>query len=68
MRGVHIFATFFDDFQKLRCFQGESFGVVKILLREGVFRVLRVHGLPEESALSCFWTQGTPRERPKFAR
>ena len=58
MRRIHIFTTFFDDFQKLRFFQGEALGAVHIVLREGVFRILRVHGPPRRACSLFFWGPG----------
>jgi len=58
MRRIHIFTTFFDDFRKPRFFQSEAFGVVNILFREGVFRVLRVHGPPRRVRSLFFWGPG----------
>ena len=55
---IHIFPTFFDDFRKPRFFRGEAFGASGILSREGVFRVLRVHGPSRRVRSLFFWGPG----------
>ena len=55
---IHIFTTFFDDFQKPCFFEGEALGAVCIVLGEGVFRVLRVHGPPRRVRSLFFWGPG----------
>ena len=54
---TNIYYVFYD-FRKPRFFRGEAFGVVGIVSREGVFRVLRVHGPPRRVRSLFFWGPG----------
>ena len=58
MRKIHTFTTCCDAFQKLRFLQSEVLGAMDILFREGVFRVLRVHGPPRRACSLFFWGPG----------
>ena len=49
---------FCNDVRKLGFFQSEVLGASGILSWEGVFRVLWVHGTPQESAFTFFWAPG----------
>ena len=58
MRRIHIFTTFFDDFQKWCVFQCFETGCYSNAHWEGVFRVLRVHGPPRRACSLFFWGPG----------